>query len=293
VQVDIFQTNPGKLFAKQVEQIVSFAIRGLSSTIIPAAYSSVKEMFPRLLENQYSDWMKKQRGKQIDPAILLTETMEKMVSRLDQKVVIEGFQNIPSVEDRAYYFSFTILALYAYLDVYSSNLLKIIIKNKKLSEILRKHLSNQTIDAHDKVDPIKKLRSIRAKLNSIDSAFSVSEIYSSIETQKKVEIYREGLKRFIQIRGKIAHSNPKLNHEEYTYEDLESDLKGIEINFRDVGKFMEKIGFTKYGLIEIKSETSNIVQISEKVLLALIMAIIYPAIIDVVIHEYLSLAIHM
>jgi hypothetical protein len=292
VQVDIFQTNPGKLFAKQVEQIVSFVIRGLSHTIIPAAYSSVKEMIPRFLEDYFSDLMKKQTGKQIDSAILSKEAREMMASRLDQKVVTEGFQSFPSGEDRPYYFSFTILALFAYLDVYSSDLLKTIIKNKKLSEILRKYLNHQlgikATDAHDIVDVIKKLRGIKEKLYAIDSAFSISEIFSSIETQKKVEMYREGLKKFIRIRGKIAHSNPKLNHEEYTYEDLESDLNDFEISFKDVEQFVERIGFSQYGLDEIKSETSDIAQITKKVRLALIMAIIYPAIIDVVIHEYLS-----
>ena len=122
VQVDIFQTNPGKLFAKQVEQIVSFAIRGLSITIIPAAYSSAKEMVPRFLEDYFSDLMKKLTGKQIDSAILSKEARELMAIRLDQKVVTEGFQNLPSAEDRPYYFSFTILAFFAYLDVYSSKL---------------------------------------------------------------------------------------------------------------------------------------------------------------------------
>ena len=290
VQVeDIFQTNPGKLFAKQVEQIVSFAIRGLSLTIIPTTYPFIREMFPRLLENYYSNWMKKQKGNQTDPDILLTEAMEKMASRIDQKDLSEGYQNLPSAEDRSYYFSFTILALFAYLDVYSSNLLKILIKNKKLSEILRKYLNHQ-LDAHDIVDPIEKLRkrSINEKLYSIDSAFSIGEIFSSIETQKKVEIYREGLKRFIRIRNKIAHSDPKLNHEEYTYENLESDLNDFEISFKEVEQFVERIGFSQYGLDEMKSETSDIAQILEKVRLALIMAIIYPAIIDVVIHEYLS-----
>ncbi|TFH07010.1 MAG: hypothetical protein E4H14_09505 [Candidatus Thorarchaeota archaeon] len=236
--------------------------------------------------------MKKQKGNQTDPDILFTETMEKMASRLNQKDLTEGFQSIPSVEDRSYYFSFTILALFAYLDVYSSNLLTTIIKNKKLSEILRKYLSHQlgikTTDAHDIVDLIKKLRGIKEKLYSIDSAFSISEIFSSIETQKKVEIYREGLKRFIGIRNRIAHSDPKLNHEEYTYENLESDLNDFEISFKDVEQFVERIGFSQYGLDEIKSETSDIAQFQEKVRLALIMAIIYPAIIDVVIHEYLS-----
>jgi hypothetical protein len=288
VQVDIFQTNPGKLFAKQVEQIVNFAIRGLSLTIIPVIFPNVKEMVPRFLENFFSDLMEKQTGKHIDSAILSKEAKELMASRLDQKIVTEGFQSFPSVEDRPYYFSFTILALFAYLDVYSSNLLKTIIKNKKLSEILRKYL-NHRLGAHDIVDPKKKkLRSIKERLYSIDSAFSISDIFSSIETQKKVEIYRKGLERFIEIRNKIAHSDPKLNHEEHTYEDLESDLNDFEISFKDVEQFVERIGFSQDGLAEIKSETSDIAQISVKVRLALIMAIIYPAIIDVVIHEYLS-----
>lgn len=195
---------------------------------------------------------------------------ESLMKRVDMSEIIEVFGNLPTSEDRPWYFSFTILAIYAYLDEYSRSIIKMMDEYPIFS-------SNSKLN----IDEMKS-SSIMGRLTKIYDIFTINSIISKYIDLDSVERFRDGLSRFIKIRGQVAHSNPRLNHDEYTFTELEREVDEIELDYSDVEKLIEKIGYTQYGISKIKDETKEIEPVANKLQLVVLMSTIFPALIDAV-----------
>jgi len=101
-------------------------------------------------------------------------------------------------------------------------------------------------------------------------------------------VLRRGISKFVDTRGKAAHSNPRLDYAEYTLKEFEKDLDEIEIDLSEFDGFIEKIGFTRYGLPQIKDATMGLGKVLEKTQLILLTSVVFPALIDAVLHNLLN-----
>jgi hypothetical protein len=192
---------------------------------------------------------------------------ESLVSRVDISKIVDGFRDLPTKKDRGWYFSFTILAIFAYLDVYSKSIIELIINN--------------TLDSGFDFNKMRD-EGIKRRLNAVYEETSIHSILSNIIDTKTLKRLQNGFREFIRIRAKIAHSNPRLNHDEYSFSELERDLKDVEIDYNEIDEFVEKIGLAQYGIAKVKEETTEIGEVFRKLRLVLRMVVIYPALIDAV-----------
>ena len=273
---EIFNAKQGVQFGEQVDQLIEFTIKGQLLTLLPPALDFVMSNLAALEAGTFSQFMLSQKEKHSDDDIKGVQAMEELAGKVDRINLKEGFDSLPTQEDRAWYFSFTILALYAYLDVYTKSLVDAIESNKHLSVSFEKYLLDFSIESFNAL----KNMSIGKRLSVIENGLRIDTHLIRIVSERNLQIYRTGLTKFIRIRGRVAHSNPKLNHEQYSYEDLEKEMDDIVVDFGELDQFVEKIGFAQYELQQMKKSVSEAGKVLNKVRLVLMMAIVYPALID-------------
>jgi hypothetical protein len=63
-------------------------------------------------------------------------------------------------------------------------------------------------------------------------------------------------------------------------------MEDIIIDFDELDDMFEKIGFSQYGIPQIKDAAAEVFDVLKKLRLILLMASLYPALIDAVLHGY-------
>ena len=267
---DVFSTESGKLFGQQIDQVLEFSRKGLILTSLPALGEYTQDVLNAMAIGALSKTVEKLEKKPSPIDMQFLHDAESLVSRMDITETIEGFRELPTSEDRAWYFSFTILAIFAYLDEYSRSLTEMIEQNPIFSTYSK--LSTEEMKGF----------SVKRRFTTIFDELSIRSIVSRFVDTKTIDHFQNGFSNFIRIRGKIAHSNPRLNHNEYSFSELESDVEEIEFDYNEVDELIEKIGFAQYGISKVKEASEEIAEVVKKVRMVVLMASIYPALIDVV-----------
>lgn len=291
---ELFSTGPGKRFGEQVNQVMDFATKGNLLTVLSSIMPFVEAIMQTMAAGAFSKAIRKMEKKPPPQDLTLVEDMESLLNRVDGMNIREGMEALPSAEDRSWYFSLIIFALYTYLDVYSRSLVDLINNNEKMTAEIENYLSEIAEKRSDKSRPPvihgkgMKRFGIKRRLLTIENGLSLNSILFQVVGENEMKILREGVVKFIDIRGKVAHSNPKLEHEEYTFEELEKDLAEIELDFSELDKFIEKIGFTQYGLPQIKNAALEIGGVLRKTQLILLTSVVYPALLDAVLQAIIE-----
>jgi hypothetical protein len=292
---ELFESVSGKKFGEQINQILEFVTKGNLLTMISSVVGFVEGMLQVLSSGNFSQMIEKLDKKPPPEDVQLLSDLESLASRVDGMNLKEGLESLPGAEDRSWYFSLIIFALYTYLDVYTRSLIDLISTNEILSTKLEAYLATIAEKRPDKsrlpildVEEMKRF-GIGRRLDTIERGLSIDPILEQVVGKVDMNIFRKGTAKFIEIRGKAAHSNPRLNHEDYTFEELENDIDEIEVDFSEFDGFIDKIGFYQYGLPQVKEATLELGGVLRKIRLILLMAIVYPALIDVVLQSTMDL----
>ncbi|MHA1614417.1 MAG: hypothetical protein ACTSYJ_06190 [Candidatus Thorarchaeota archaeon] len=291
--MEIFHTNSGIRFSEKVEQVVEFATKGNILTLLSSIVPFVEAVFGAISTGSFSKGIQSLEKKPPAEDIRMVENFESIADSLGDLNLREGFDALPTAKDRAWYFSLIIFALYTYLDVYSRDLVDIIENNGKLASKLEEHLGLLANKRDNKSRPpvldVKGMRrfGIVRRLTTIAAGLQIDDVLLEI-IGDELEVFRRGISKFVDIRGKVAHSNPKLDHAEYTFQELEKDLGEIEVDYSEIDSFIEKIGLTQFGLPQIKEATRELTEVLKKTQLLLLTAVIYPALIDSVLHALID-----
>lgn len=270
----IFNTEPGKRFEEQVNQVLEFITKGHVLTTLPAIAKSAK--------------------RRVDALATEYPALKPLLRRVNESNMIEAMEELPAEEDRPWYFSFGIMAIYAYLESYIKQMTRLVSGNDDLRSRINEYLLADAENRPDKTRPaileVEQMSrfGVRSRLNTIDGALDISPLLAKIIGESEINILRNGTLRFIDIRGKVAHSNPKLDHEDYTFDALEADLDDFVVDLSEMEGFLDKIGFSQYGISEIKDAVNQVAEDFKKIRLLLLTAIVYPALIDAVVHVLLS-----
>ena len=265
---DIFCTESGKRFGQQIDQVLEFSRKGLVLTMLPALGNYSQAVLNAMAAGSFGKMLDNAGKKPPSLDIQFVRDAESLMSRVDITKIVEGFEDLPTSEDRGWYFSFTILAIFAYLDVYSRSIIDLMIRNPG--------------ELGFDFDEVKGF-SVKRRLATVYEKMSIHSILSHFVDAKTLDRLHSGFSKFIKIRGKIAHSNPRLNHDEYSFKELEQDLEEFEIDYSEIDEFIVKIGFAQYGITKVKDATKEIGEVFRKVRLVLMMAATYPALIDAVV----------
>jgi hypothetical protein len=292
--VEVFRTATGVRFGEQVDQILDFVMRGNLLTLLSSIAPFIEGMYRAMAEGALSKAIQKQNEKPPQPDIELIADMESLASRMDGMELTEGLETLPSADDRSWYLSLIIFTLFTYLDVYTRTIIDVVSANSILSTKMQTHLAKVAEKRSDKSRPavldVKGMKrfGVERRLLTIESGLSIDSVLLHFMDKKELINLREVFSKFIEIRGKVAHSNPRLDHEEYTFEELEEDLDEIEIDFSELDGFVEKIGFAQYGLPQIKDAAVGIGEVLKKTRLILLTAVVYPALIDAILQSLLE-----
>ena len=105
---------------------------------------------------------------------------------------------------------------------------------------------------------------------------------------KEFTKYQDAFTKFKNIRHKIAHRNPRLEIDEYSFEELEKDLDSTELDFEELTQSWEKIEFLRETIFELQESMNEMSHILKKLTLVIGMATIYPSLLDAVLFVMLS-----
>jgi hypothetical protein len=291
---EIFQTEAGIRFGGQVDQVLEFAMKGNLLTLFSSMVPFLEGVFQAIGEGAFSKVIQKQEEKPPIEDIQIVADLESLAYRVNGMDLKEGLEALPTTDDGSWYFSLVVFALYTYLDVYTRALIDTIGTNKMLSSKIVSHLSEIAERRSDKSRPavldVKGMKrfGVERRLVTIERGLSIDSVLHNAVGKEELDNLRKGISKFVEIRGKVAHSNPKLDHEEYTFKELEEDLDEIDIDFSEFDGFIERIGFAQYGLPQIKDATVELGGVLNKTRLILLTAVVYPALIDAVLQALLD-----
>ncbi|MHA1780925.1 MAG: hypothetical protein ACTSYL_08675 [Candidatus Thorarchaeota archaeon] len=286
--VDIFQTEPGRLFGEQANQLLEFVMKGQLLTIMPIIGDFAQKMIDAISEGWLSEAINRTEKKPQPDDVMMIQALELLSQHLEKNEFAEGLELFPSAEDQLWYISLITFALYTYLDVYSVSLIDLIKENEILSSKLEKYLGKKAHERPDKtraptlrVHEMKRF-GVKLRLTTFERGLEIDSVLAQLIGQVELEVVRNSFFKFVEIRGKIAHKNPRLGQNEYSYQKFEKDLENIGIDFKETEDFMKKIGLPIEGISQILETSIRIGEMIKKTIMIVEMATLYPAFIDAV-----------
>ncbi|MFW9887060.1 MAG: hypothetical protein ACFFER_02685 [Candidatus Thorarchaeota archaeon] len=210
------------LFFSEEGEILSTNSRELGSFILNSAMLSLPvDKLENIVEKGTTDYLQLRMYRWIMEATPQVSAFQKV------------FPIIPS-ENVGRFYALYILSLSAYIDSFIEHLMKRVVEDQvvcfKIVQTLEKSIGTiitlRDLKGYDK-SPTKVLsrivyrhapRSAVARLDMILQAIGVKDLVRQCLKGKGLENCRNDLKKFIEIRGKVAHSNPSITAEAFLQE---------------------------------------------------------------------------
>jgi len=287
---DIFCTESGKLLGSQVNGILDFTKKGQILLILLPLTAELQKVQGLLANGTYREKL---------ASILSAEDAKKLkayeviMKDMDSNEPKETAESLMAADDRLWYYSLITFSVYAYVDVYTRNLIKEIAANPSLCKQLEQHLLVEAKE-HQDVEDMKYVTAVSdmtrygvsRRLNTIEKGLSIDKTLSVMLEPEILNLLRSSFSKIMRIRHKIAHRNPKLHEEEYSYGAFEDDLDENELDLDStISEISEEFGFLKPIFGSIKD---LVLATSERILKTMTivhMVVLYPALLDAVIHE--------
>jgi hypothetical protein len=160
-------------------------------------------------------------------------------------------------------------------------------KQEALDNVMQGFLQNRNSTLTDSLgNPILKTTELKRlgvynRLATIEEGLGLIPIIENMMDTKELESIRKACKKFNHIRGRIAHSDPRLPQEKYTFAEFEKDLEEPLLDFEDIKKEVKLPKYLNEVMKIIRPEIEDLSEIYGTTALVVRMAITYPALLDV------------
>ncbi|MFW9887627.1 MAG: hypothetical protein ACFFER_05555 [Candidatus Thorarchaeota archaeon] len=288
----LFETEEGKRFGSQVEAAADFAILGTTlSAILPIAGSLSKATSIGIARGDLDDLVTDETPQdEREKHKAIKFLMQDFASRDADDSTELFFSN----EDALWFLSLVTFSLHTYLDVYSRSIIKRIDSTPSLRMRLDKYLRERPESLTDSLGrPIMQASEVRRvgvfrRLATLEKGLGLTAIIHSVIDSEELSSIRGASKAFNRIRGTIAHSDPRLGKEHYSFRDFEKDLNEVNLDFHE---FKDEVKLPRYlhQIVDlIKPLLGELSEAMKRPALVVRMAILYPALLDVAIHALKS-----
>lgn len=247
-----------------------------------------KVFFERIASGEWREAIEQEQG-------TLDEQDARMIEGFE--IIAEGWEEseeepqeeIMAEKDWLWFLSLTAFALYAYLDVYSRALIDLIAQDKLLLQRLEEYLdAGEALDNRPESLSALKSSSIKKRMHSLVKALEIDEMIAQCIDPDFFQKYSGAFSKFMRIRNKVTHSNPRMDAERYAYSEFKSDLDELRSVLEDIEKSDIESDFLREMMEGIEEYLLELSPTVGRLLLIVKMATIYPALIDCVISVLLS-----
>lgn len=281
----LFVTPAGRSFGEQADNILDFVMRWtIISILLPVMTRTSSIVTEGIARGDLEDFLN------VD-----SQPIEEQEKIRALKMLLSGFDSgnleeveeiLISDEDAQWYLSLITFALHSYLDVYSISLIERLSSRKNVFVEIRSEArkANNELDWNS-----LKRRSPVGRLIKIEELLEIEQLLEPLIESEGLDIFRKGCKQFGRVRNKLAHANPKLKEDQYSFGNLQIDLSELEVDFSEI---IEKTNVPKYVeemMTEMVPAMKTMSEIFKKATLITLLAIMYPAILDVAIDGILAL----
>ncbi|RLI98736.1 MAG: hypothetical protein DRP08_07890, partial [Candidatus Aenigmatarchaeota archaeon] len=289
---ELFRTPCGVRFGNQAEAATDFALRGYALSVILPVAGKVSSIVGRGIARGDLDVFKTDETSPIDHAkIELLETLAKdfTVPSPDEVEELVHFE-----DDVLWFLSLVTFSFHPYLDVYSMCIIDFVGNQEVLDNAMQNHLLRCIQPITDPLgNPILKTAQLKRlgvfnRLAAIEQGLGLSSIIENLLEAKELDGIRKACKKFNHIRGRIAHSDPRLPREKYTFAEFEKDLEEPLLDFESMKKEAKLPKYLNEVMKTIEPEIESLSEIYGTTALVVRMAITYPAILDVILSALLS-----
>lgn len=281
---DLFLTEPGKILGSHVDDLLGFVQKGVvlarARSVLPT--KGVMEMFAG---GEFRDAIE-EGGHELEEDDLemvgAIETFFKHAGKTEDA----DHETMMEPDDWLWYLSLFTFALYAYLDVYSRNILDLVLKGEELRSRLEGFLENQSERLEEELDStpitVKDLKgsSVKNRFFCLAAGLELDMVLERILNESNLERYSDAFDAFLRIRHKIAHSNPRLEAEKYTYSDFEADLKDFEAILERIDEISVDSKFVRRLLDQLAESLPDFLSMFGRFYLIMKMATLYPSLLD-------------
>jgi len=289
---DMFQTSFGKTLGSQVGEILDFAKRGQILLIILPLTKIIEKLQRFIQDGSYLRAVESSLSpKDIDKM----KAFEVVMQDVDVGDTVETVEEVIDQDDELWYLSLITFTVYTYVDIYSESLIKSLTSNPLLKQKLETYLEREALQNKDDIE--KKYvtsaadvsqYSVSRRLQTIERGLSIDQILSEVANPDVLGIIRRSLIKIKETRHTIAHRDPKLKRDDYTYEmfeDISNAVEELDFTFNEIE---ETLGFLKpiFGTIEdLGKQTMDRIKRTMNIAY---MTVLYPALIDVVVHDLME-----
>lgn len=280
----ILATDPGRVLGDQTDGLLEFSRNVMVLIRSPVIFKSLEKMKMAVLKGETNG---------ITLEDLMNIDIQGLLFRLAQEGPIQEEVPEEAIVDPLWFASLVALAFYAYLENYASALVDLISNSEDLVNRIESHLVKMaSLQKRRSRPPIVTFEGlgqmgVRAKLRTITDALSLEEDLLKVLDKEKLEMYKKAFEQYIKIRGKIAHSSPRLSAEEYTLQEFDFDLGTFDP--RVLPPILEDTTMFKEGVLEFSRGIFAITKSFIRIEAVVKMAIMYPGLLDCALSAHIGL----
>jgi len=284
---EVFVTKHGRVLGANAHRTLQFALKGVAMTQISVIVGLGPRFFERIAEGGLREAAESE-GEDLEPKdndiIRALETIAQHYP--DSEEAEEDDPRLLDPEDSLWYFSLVAFALYAYLDVYLKNLIDVVASHKDSCQRIEQFLKvnrDEEVGIPDS-EPMTvaglKQRSLKYRLFCLVEGLGLSEILKDVLSEEELKKYWSAYEAFLTIRHKVAHSNPRLETERYTFPEMETDLEEYKFIVENIDELDVKSKFVADIIGDFIEELPDVFSVLNRLMLVVKMATFYPALVD-------------
>ncbi len=288
----LFQTEEGKRFGSQVECAADFAIRGHTlSIILPIAGSLVKTTSHGIARGDLDGLVTEETPQDEREKFNAIKLLMKDLTAQDTE---DPEELLYVREDVLWFLSLVTFSLHTYLDVYSRSIIERIDCTPSLRMRIDEFLTEKPEKLTDSLGrPIQRTADVKRvgvfrRLTIIEEGLGLEKVLGSVIEPEELSSIRRACKTFNRIRGKIAHADPRLGQEHYSFKDFDKDMEVVMLDFEEVQDAVELPKYLQGIMTLIKPGIEELSEVLKRTALVIRMALIYPALLDAAIHASMA-----
>jgi hypothetical protein len=287
---EMFATTQGEMLGSQADEVLEFTMKGHIFSAMMPMISWSQEISHAIASGEFREAIEALKEKPCNDDLEQLEAFEKLMK--DYSVSDNGIADVMfTKEDRVWFLSLIAFSLHTYLEVYTKSIIERMCIHSPICEKLEPYLQEIANKRSDKKrNPILSVAEmtqfgVASRFKTIEEGLGISDVLLMEVGEPKMNVYRRAFDRFLRIRNKVAHRNPRLKEHEYTFEDLEKDLDYDEPDFSELDNLLDVPSFFRRGFEKIQDAFIDISELVKKTAILVTMAIYYPALIDAVLNS--------
>ncbi len=275
---DMFSSDFGRLLGRQVDEVLDFAMRGLILSSFMTMMRHIEEISKGIVDGELDGLT----TSDTEPNELEKfNALKLLMADYDWAESITSIEELLPKQDRLWYASTLNFAIYAYLDRYTRSLVHHISANAKMSQEIDTYLARNSqepserwrLDVTHAEDLIRF--GVEKRVREIERGLKLGSVLEEIVGKETAGSCRRNFRRFMEIRHKMAHHDPRPEFREHTWEVVEQSIPEL-----DGFDFPLKEGILRSAFDGLASSLRESFPLFAKIVSMALAGILYPALID-------------